>query len=96
MPNRKYIIWFNDGMYQGGTERGYDSVNLFDKETDTIAVFKKQGNGKLSLFTTTWTLTEMEQNHLFKSGGNFVTENNFKNPEVLPILKNLMNNENEK
>ena len=36
MPNRKEIIWFDNGMYQGGTERGYDSVNIFDKETDTM------------------------------------------------------------
>lgn len=88
MPNRKDIVWFENGMYQGGTERGYDSVNIFDKETDTIAVFKKDENGEYSRFSTTCTLTEMERNHLFESGGNFVTENNFKNPEVLPITKN--------
>ena len=30
IPNRKGIIWFENGMYQEGTERGYDSVNLYD------------------------------------------------------------------
>ena len=65
MPNRKDIVWFDNGMYQGGTKRGYDSVNIFDKETDTIAVFKKDENGEYSRFTTTCTLTEMERNHLF-------------------------------
>ena len=96
MPNRKDIIWFDNGMYQGGTERGYDSVNIFDKETDTIAVYRKDKNGNYSRFTTTCKLTEKERDYLFKSGGNFVTENNLNNPEVLPILKNLINKENKK
>jgi len=96
MPNRKEIIWFDNGMYQGGTERGYNSVNIFDKETDTIAVFKKDENDEYSRFTTTCTLTEIERKHLFESGGNFVTEKNLKNLEVFPILKNLTNNENKK
>ena len=39
-------------MYQGGTERGYDSVNIYDKKNRVIAVFKKQSDEKLSLFTT--------------------------------------------
>jgi hypothetical protein len=96
MPNRKEVIWFKNRMYQGGTKRGYDSVNLFDPETQVIAVFKKQKDGEYSQFTTTCKLTALEQDHLFESGGNFVTQNNLKNPEVLPILKNLMNTENEK
>lgn len=57
MPKRENIVWFDDGMYQGGTDRGYDSVNVFDKETDTIAVFRKDENGQYSQFTTTCTLT---------------------------------------
>ena len=32
MPNRKDIIWFDNRMYQGGTERGYDSVNIYDRK----------------------------------------------------------------
>ena len=96
MTNRKEIKQFENGLYQGETNRGYDSVNLYDPETQVIAVFKKQENGELSLFTTTCELTRIEKNQLFASGGNFVTENNLKNPEVLPILKNLTNNENEK
>lgn len=96
MPNRKGIIWFDNGMYQGGTERSYDSVNIFDKETNIIAVFRKDENGEYNRFTTTCRLSEMERNYLFNSNGNFVTENNLKNPEVFPILKNLTNNENKK
>jgi hypothetical protein len=38
----------------------------------------------------------MERDYLYESGGNFVTEKNLKNPEVLPILKNLKNTENQK
>jgi len=39
MPNRKKIKWFDNGMYQGGTERGYDSINIYDQENRVIAVF---------------------------------------------------------
>ena len=96
MPNRKNIKWFDNGMYQGGTERGYDSVNIYDRETRTIAVFKKLKNGKYSQFTTTCRLSRLEREYLFKSNGNFVTESNLKNSEILPILKNFTNSENEK
>ncbi len=95
MPNRKDIVWFDNGMYQGGTERGYDSVNLYDRKTGIIAVFKKQEDGKYSQFTTSCKLTRMEQAYLFESGGNFVTEKNLLNPAILPILKNLTNNPNQ-
>lgn len=96
MPKRENIVWFDDGMYQGGTDRGYDSVNVFDKETNTIAVFRKDENGEYNRFTTTCTLTKTEREYLFNSGGNFVTDNNLNNPEVFPILKNLTNKKTEK
>ena len=96
MPKRENIVWFDDGMYQGGTDRGYDSVNVFDKETNTIAVFRKDENGEYNRFTTTCTLTKTEREYLFNSDGNFVTDNNLNNPEVFPILKNLTNKEPEK
>jgi hypothetical protein len=83
-------------MYQGGTQRGYDSVNLFDNETNTIAVFKKHEDGKYSQFSTIVTLTKAEREYLFNSGGNFITDNNLNNPEVFPMLKNLTNKETEK
>lgn len=87
MPKRKNIVWFDNGMYQGGTDRGYDSVNIFDKETNTIAVFRKDENGEYNRFTTTCTLTKTEREYLFNSSGNFVTDNNLNNPEVFPSLK---------
>ena len=75
-------------MYQGGTERGYDSVNLYDQETRVIAIFKKQEDGEYCLLTTTCKLTQMEEIHLFKSGGNYVTEAVLNNQKALTILKN--------
>lgn len=96
MPKRKNIQWFESGMYQGGTQRGYNSVNIYDPSSHVIAVFRKNENGKYSHFTTTCELSPLEEDHLFESGGNFVTEENLTNPEVLPILKNLTSTENEK
>jgi hypothetical protein len=93
MPNRKNIIWFDNGMYQGGTIRGYDSVNLYDPDTEVIAVFKKRSNGQYSRFATTCKLTDMERDFFLSSGGNFVTEPNLKDPKVLHIIKNLTNTE---
>lgn len=93
MPNRKNIIWFDDGMYQGGTERGYDSVHIYDRETRVIAVFKKQEDGEYSQFSTTCKLTPLEETHLFESDGNFVTEAVLNNQKALTIIKNLNNNE---
>lgn len=96
MPKRKNIVWFDNGMYQGGTDRGYDSVNIFDKETNTIAVFRKGENGEYNQFTTTCRLTKTEREYLFNSSGNFVTDSNLNNPEVFHILKNLTNKETKK
>jgi hypothetical protein len=90
MPEREGIIWFDNGGYQKGTERGYDSVNLYDPETQVIAVFKKQENGEY-LFSTTCGLTPLEDDHLLESGGNYVTEAvlNDQNEIQLPIQNNL-------
>jgi agmatine/peptidylarginine deiminase len=71
MPKRENIVWFDDGMYQGGTDRGYDSVNLFDKDTDTIAVFRKDENGEYHRFTTTCTVTEIERKPLIRKWWQF-------------------------
>ena len=50
MTEREGILWFDNGGYQKGTERGYDSVNIYDQENRVIAVFKKQEDGKYSQF----------------------------------------------
>ena len=73
MPNNQDIIWYTDGQYQGGTQRGCDSVNLFDPDTNVIAVYQKQPDGSC-LFLTTCTLVPAEIKHLENSDGNFLTE----------------------
>ena len=73
MPEREDIIWFDNGGYQKGTERGYDSVNLYNKDKRVIAIYKKQENGEY-LFSTTCEVTPVEETNLYKSGGNYVTE----------------------
>ena len=69
MPNRENIVWYTDVQYQGGTARGCDSVNLFDPDTNVIAVYSKQPDGSYS-FLTTCTLTEkiLEQQNWVSEG----------------------------
>lgn len=58
--------WFRDGTYQGGTERGFEAVHMYDPNTRIIVVFKKStGN-----FVTTCQLTKQEVSYL-KQTGNF-------------------------
>jgi hypothetical protein len=73
MGNSQNIVWYTDAQYQGGTERGCDTVNLFDPERNLIAVYKKQSDGS-NLFLTTCKLTRAEVKHLQDSNGNFLTE----------------------
>ena len=73
MPEKEGIQWFENGGYQKGTNRGYDSVNLYDKDKRVIAIYQKQENGEY-LFSTTCEVTPVEETHLYKSNGNFVTE----------------------
>jgi len=94
MPNRKNIIWYDDGMYQGGTKRGYNSVNLYDPNNKVIAVFRKDENGNYSQFTTTCEVTPLEEQHLFASNGNFVTEAVLKSQKAVTII-NLIPNKNK-
>nr|WAJ48232.1 hypothetical protein DMDDKFKA_00011 [Haslea ostrearia] len=59
MPYRPNAIWFDqdDVTYQGGTDRGFPAVHIFDDDTKVIAVFNKQtGN-----FVTTCQLEEKEE-----------------------------------
>ncbi len=52
MPNRPNIIWYKEGMFEGNTLRGCNSVNLFDTDTNLIAVYQKELDGN-NLFLTT-------------------------------------------
>jgi hypothetical protein len=66
MPNRDNVRWFEDGTYQGGTDRGFEAIHIYDLDKQVIAVFKKS-TGK---FVTTCQLTEKEDAEL-KATGNF-------------------------
>ena len=80
MPNRTNIQWFDNGMYQGGTERGYPAVHIYDEDKRVIAVFKKS----TGQFTTTCRLTLKEERFLLKTG-NFVTEAVMNNQNIQNI-----------
>ncbi len=77
MPNSQDIVWYTDGQYQGGTPRGCDCVNLFDPDTNLIAVYQKQPDGS-NLFLTTCRLTPLEVKHLKDTNGNFLPERMIK------------------
>ena len=62
MPDRPNAIWFDqdDVTYQGGTDRGFPAVYIFDDDTKVVVGFNKQtGN-----FVTTCQLTEAEEREL--------------------------------
>jgi hypothetical protein len=84
MPEREGIQWFDNGGYQKGTKRGYDSVNLYDKDKRVIAIYKKQENGEY-LFSTTCQVTEIEETHLLQNNGNYLTEAVLNNQNALTI-----------
>ncbi len=68
MPHRPNAIWFDqdDVTYQGGTDREFPAVHIFDDDTKVVAVFNKQtGN-----FVTTCQLTEKQETEL-KATHNF-------------------------
>jgi hypothetical protein len=68
MPHRPNAIWFDqdDVTYQGGTDREFPAVYIFDDDTKVVAVFNKQtGN-----FVTTCQLTEKQEIEL-KTTHNF-------------------------
>ena len=66
MPNRDNVRWFEDGTYQGGTDREFEAIHIYDLDKKVIAVFKKS-TGK---FVTTCELTAKEDAEL-KATGNF-------------------------
>jgi hypothetical protein len=38
---KESILWFENGYYRGNTERGFESINIYDQETQPILVFKE-------------------------------------------------------
>ena len=64
MPNRDNVRWFEDGTYQGGTDREFEAIHIYDLDKQVIAVFKKS-TGK---FVTTCQLDRDEHNELLETG----------------------------
>ena len=63
MPNRDNVRWFEDGTYQGETDRGFEAIHIYDLDKRVIAVFKKS-TGK---FVTTCQLDRDEHNELLET-----------------------------
>ena len=66
MPNRDNVQWFENGTYQGGKDREFEAIHIYDLDKRVIAVFKKS-TGK---FVTTCELTAKEDAEL-KATRNF-------------------------
>lgn len=94
MPNKPIVIWYTEGIYQGGTPRGCNCINRFDPETNLIAVYQKQSDGS-NLFLTNCELTEIERDNLKATNGNFITERILKEQSsVSPNIQDNTNNNN--
>lgn len=64
MPNRNNVRWFENGTYQGNTNRSFEAIHIYDLDEEVIAVFKKS-TGK---FVTTCQLDRDEHNELLETG----------------------------
>ena len=90
MPHRSKVIWFDqdDVTYQGGTDREFPAVYIFDDDTKIAAVFNKQtGN-----FVTTCQLNkeeeiELKTTHNFGGGEGWFSGkvNNLPPKDITPI-----------
>ena len=70
-------LWFDEGRFQGYTERGYPSINVYDKKEKIIVVFKKLTKE----FVTTCRLNFFEERKLLQTG-------NFCNGSGGSVLEN--------
>ena len=64
MPNRDNVRWFEDGTYQGVTDRGFAAILIYDEDRNIITMFKKS-KGK---FVTTYQLNPEEHDELMTTG----------------------------
>ena len=64
IPNRPNVKWFDHGTYQGGTNRGFDAVHIYDLDNQIIAVFRKD-TGR---FVTSCQLDRDEHIELLETG----------------------------
>lgn len=65
--------WYLNGQYQGGTERGCQSINVYNPDDGRVVVFQKFPDGTNS-YLTDCIMTPREQDHFEKTDGNFLTE----------------------
>ena len=95
MANRENTVWYTDGQYQGGTKRGINCINLYDRDTGVITIYQKQTDGS-NLFLTTCELTPIEREHLEATNGNFVTEGVLKKQNIVNVnIENSIDKNNE-
>ena len=57
-------IWFEDGTYQGGTNRQVESINIYNEEENRIAIFKRS-TGEFMTFCEP---TDNERENLLETG----------------------------
>jgi hypothetical protein len=86
MPNRANVRWFEDGMYQGGTDHEFEAIHIYNLDKQVIAVFKKS-TGK---FVTTCQFSREEDTEL-KATENFGGVKNYSSGQVrnLPPQQNV-------
>jgi hypothetical protein len=90
MPHRPNAIWFDqdDVTYQGGTDREFPAVQIFDDDTKVVAVFNKQtGNFVTTCQLTEKQETELKATHNFGGGEGWFSGkvNNFPPKGITPI-----------
>lgn len=90
MLHRPNAIWFDqdDVTYQGGTDREFPAVHIFDHDTKVVAVFNKQiGNFINTCQLTEKQETELKATHNFGGGeGWFSGKVNYLFPKgIIPI-----------
>ncbi len=73
------VDWYLDVSYQG--HNLYQSINLFNKETNQVAIYIKRPDGE-NLFLSTMTLTELELKHFNKTNGHVKTEAQLKKEQA--------------
>ena len=81
------FIQYRNGGHQLGILRGYETINLFNKKINFIAVYQNQPNGR-NLFLTTCELNKLESDHLEASHRNFVTEQVLENQNSIINIQN--------
>ena len=68
MLNRDNVKWFVNGTYQGGTDREFKAIHIYDIEKRVIAIFKKDIETNRGRFVTTCELDDDENKELFRTG----------------------------